>query len=99
MIVSRSSERCSPCGSRPPFDVPRLARDLHAADLAEPADLLVATPAHTSHGAVDHVKQPGTTVVNLAGGTSFDRNILPEFPIIPIVRPTRSNHIMSNRIG
>jgi hypothetical protein len=35
--------------------------DLDARDLAEPADELVATPAHTSHGAVDHVNRPRTT--------------------------------------
>jgi hypothetical protein len=40
--------------------------DLDAGDLAEPDDELVARPAHTSHGAVDHVKRPRTMVVNPA---------------------------------
>jgi hypothetical protein len=40
--------------------------DLDVGDLAEPDNELVATPAHTSHGAVDHVKRPRTMVVNPA---------------------------------
>jgi hypothetical protein len=50
---------------RPSMSLDRLAILTPAISRSRP-NQLEATPDLTSHGAVDHLKQPGTTVVNSA---------------------------------